>query len=91
MGILWGIIVMIIGGAIVGWIADAIVPGDVASGFWATAALGIVGSLLAGFLFGSLGNFGPEIGQISIIPGIIGAVILAFIVRWVMGRSGRRI
>jgi len=62
---------------LVGALADAVVPGKIPWGW--------LGAILAG-LFGSwlgvriLGQIGPSLFGIPIIPGFVGAVILAFVV-----------
>ncbi|ERI04393.1 GlsB/YeaQ/YmgE family stress response membrane protein [Aneurinibacillus aneurinilyticus] len=82
MGFIWSLIV----GGIIGWIAGALMGRDIPGG--------IIGNIIAGFIgawIGSalLGNWGPVVGGFAIIPAIIGAVILVFIVSLVM-RSMRR-
>jgi uncharacterized membrane protein YeaQ/YmgE (transglycosylase-associated protein family) len=76
MDILWNIIVLIVIGAIAGFIARAVIPGKQDIGIGLTIALGIVGSVV-GNLLGSLifnGNF--ELGTSGIIGSIIGAIIV---------------
>ena len=51
---LWTIIGWIVFGLIVGFIARALVPGRDAIGVLRTIALGVVGSVLGGFVFGLL-------------------------------------
>ena len=77
MDVLWNIIVLIIIGAIAGFIARAVIPGKQDIGIVATIVLGIVGSLV-GNLLGSL-IFQPhrfELGTSGIIGSIIGAIIV---------------
>ncbi|QCT01416.1 hypothetical protein E6C60_0695 [Paenibacillus algicola] len=55
---------------------------------------GVIGNIIAGFIgawLGSLilGDWGPEIGDFFIVPAIIGAVALVFIVSLVMGSMRR--
>jgi uncharacterized membrane protein YeaQ/YmgE (transglycosylase-associated protein family) len=76
MDVLWNIIVLIIIGAIAGFIARAIIPGKQDIGIGLTIALGIVGSVV-GNLLGSLifdGEF--RLGTSGIIGSIIGAIIV---------------
>ena len=76
MDVLWNIIVLIIIGAIAGFIARAVIPGKQDLGIGLTIVLGIVGSLV-GNLLGSLifeGKF--ELGTSGIIGSIIGAIIV---------------
>jgi uncharacterized membrane protein YeaQ/YmgE (transglycosylase-associated protein family) len=76
MGLIW----MVIVGFIVGALARWFYPGTIPMGFWATAIVGMVGSLVGG-LIGSMlfrsrdGRFPPA--------GLILSVIGALLVLWV--------
>ncbi|WP_249870487.1 GlsB/YeaQ/YmgE family stress response membrane protein [Oceanobacillus saliphilus] len=77
MGFIWSLII----GGILGWLASLIVGKDVPGG--------IIGNIIAGFIgawLGSalLGNWGPEIGDFFIVPALIGAIVLIFIVSMIM-------
>jgi uncharacterized membrane protein YeaQ/YmgE (transglycosylase-associated protein family) len=75
MSILWTIIV----GAIVGMIAKFIMPGsNEPKGFVLTAILGIVGSLLAGYVGQAIGWYSAGQGA-GWIASIIGAIIVLVI------------
>jgi uncharacterized membrane protein YeaQ/YmgE (transglycosylase-associated protein family) len=85
-----GLISWIILGAIAGVIAKLVMPGDDPGGFIITILLGIAGALVGGFIasalgFGAVG--GLSIG--SIIIAILGAILLLFIYRLVMGRRAK--
>ncbi|MDP9352977.1 MAG: GlsB/YeaQ/YmgE family stress response membrane protein [Chloroflexota bacterium] len=82
-----GFILMIIVAAIVGWVADLIVPGDLPFGIIGSIIAGIIGAFIGSAL---LGNFGPQIGGIALIPAIIGAIIFAFLLRFLLGFMGQR-
>ncbi|HJU21661.1 MAG TPA: GlsB/YeaQ/YmgE family stress response membrane protein, partial [Casimicrobiaceae bacterium] len=74
------IIWMIIVGFIVGVLARWFYPGAVTMGFWATAAVGIIGSLVGGVIGGLLwrspdGKFHPA----GFILSIIGALIVLWL------------
>ena len=87
-----GIIAFIILGLIAGAIAKAIMPGDDPGGIIVTAIIGIAGALIGGFIAGVLFDADPldEFFDISTwLTAIIGAIILLFIYRLVVGR-GRR-
>lgn len=73
-----GIIGMIVVGFIVGLIARAIMPGDQKFGFILTVVLGIVGSIVAGYLGGALGIYQPGEGA-GWIGSIVGAIIVLFV------------
>lgn len=79
------ILVAIIVGLIIGVLARFLMPGRDAMGFVLTAILGIVGSLLGGWLGRALGfyAYGEPAG---LIMSIIGAMIVLFIYRLIMGR-----
>ncbi len=75
--IIWSIIV----GAIVGWIAEFIVPGAQALGFWKCALLGIAGSIVGG-LIGRLFSRpapGSSFHPAGFLMSIICAAILLFL------------
>ncbi|MBV6304002.1 GlsB/YeaQ/YmgE family stress response membrane protein [Candidimonas humi] len=81
-----GIISMIIVGFIVGLIARAIMPGDQKLGIIMTVILGIVGSLVAGYLGHALGWYAPGQGA-GWIGSIVGAIIVLFIYGLVVKKS----
>jgi uncharacterized membrane protein YeaQ/YmgE (transglycosylase-associated protein family) len=76
------IILMLIVGAIAGWLAGQIVRGFGFGLLW-NIVLGIVGAVIGGWLLTTL-NFAPFPGFIgSIVNGTIGAVILLVIVGFI--------
>ena len=78
--VLLSFIIWIVIGAIIGWLAGLVVQGG-GFGFVVDALIGILGSVLAGYLFPRLGISlgGGLIG--SILSSVIGAVIVAVGVR----------
>ncbi len=79
-----GIIAWIVLGLIAGAIAKAIYPGHQGGGIFATIGLGILGSLVGGYLghllFGTSG--GASLGALtlpSILFAILGAVVIIFL------------
>lgn len=86
-----GLIVMLIMLSVLGWVIDLVVPGKMPYGWLGGIAAAIVGGLIGGFLFG---NFGPAATfsgfTLSFIPALLGGIIFAFIVRFLMGMQGRR-
>ena len=82
-----GFILMLVIAALVGWIADMVVPGDFPLGWLGSIVAGLVGAYIGGTL---LGQFGPQIGGIYLIPAIIGAIILSFVVELLLGATRRR-
>ena len=93
MELLWFIIVLFVVGLIAGAIARLLVPGRDPMGLFATAVLGIVGSVIGGFLGYVL--TGKDFNDGALQPAgwlgsIIGAIIALLIYRAVKGRSGGR-
>jgi uncharacterized membrane protein YeaQ/YmgE (transglycosylase-associated protein family) len=79
---------MILVGLVVGVIAKMLMPGRDPGGAIVTILLGIAGSVLAGLLGRSVGWYSE--GQAAgFIASIIGAVVLLFAYRAIVGRSGR--
>ncbi|MFD1361763.1 GlsB/YeaQ/YmgE family stress response membrane protein [Lentibacillus salinarum] len=77
MSFIWSLIV----GGILGWIASLIVGKDVPGGVIGNIIAGIVGAWIGSAL---MGDFGPVIGGFAIIPALIGAIILIFIISLIM-------
>ena len=85
-----GIIAFIILGLLAGLIAKAIMPGNDPGGYIVTAAIGIVGALLGGFLAGALFGADPldEFFDISTwLTAIVGSIILLGIYRVIVNRG----
>lgn len=78
--LLLAFIIWIVVGAIIGWLAGLLVQGG-GFGFIVDALIGILGSVVAGWLFPYLGISlgGGLIG--AILASVIGAVIVAIAVR----------
>jgi uncharacterized membrane protein YeaQ/YmgE (transglycosylase-associated protein family) len=73
-------------GLVVGLIARAIKPGDDSMGIIMTIVLGVVGSLIAGYVGRALGWYQP--GQAAgWIASVIGAIVLLVIVGFVRKRT----
>ncbi|RSD29205.1 GlsB/YeaQ/YmgE family stress response membrane protein [Mesobacillus subterraneus] len=77
MGFLWALII----GGIIGWLAGLILGRDIPGG--------IIGNIIAGFIgawIGEaiLGHWGPVVADFAIIPALIGAIALVFIVSLVL-------
>jgi uncharacterized membrane protein YeaQ/YmgE (transglycosylase-associated protein family) len=81
-----GWLVAIIVGALIGWIASLIMKTDTQQGAFVNILVGIVGSLLGSWLFGSVLGIGGAMaaGSLSLVGifwGVVGAVILIAILR----------
>lgn len=84
-----GFLLYLIMGGIIGWLAGMILGKDIPGGIIGNIIAGIVGAWLGGML---LGSWGPEIWGVFIVPALIGALILVFVLSLIMGsmRKGRR-
>ena len=88
---LWFLLSMLVIGVIAGYLARLLVPGPDPMGFVGTVVLGIVGSLIGGFLGWAI--FGKDIDegaiQVSgVLGSIVGAVIALLVYRAVSHRGG---
>ena len=81
-----GLLLFVLFGLVVGFLARAILPGRQSMGLVMTAVLGMVGSLLGGFL-GSLIS-GDEVTRVH-SAGLIGSLIGALVVL-ALASMGRR-
>lgn len=74
-----GIIVWLIMGGVVGWIASIIMGNSAQQGIILNVVVGIVGALLGGWLIGPLlgaGSINDGITVMSFVVSLIGAVLL---------------
>jgi len=77
-----GIILWIIFGALVGWIASIIMKTDAQQGAFLNIVVGIVGAVLGGWIMSFFGQSGTTGFNIySFIVALIGAVVLIAIVK----------
>lgn len=79
-----GIIVLLVVGGIVGWLASMIMRTDAQQGIFLNIVVGIVGALLAGFIITPLIGGAPITSGVisiqSILVSLAGAVILLAII-----------
>ena len=73
-----GIIIWLIVGGIVGWLASLLMKRDAQQGILLNIVVGIVGAVLAGWIFG--GGINEAITIRTFLFSIVGAVILLAIV-----------
>ena len=79
-----GIIIWLIVGGVVGWLASLIMKTDGQQGVLLNIVVGIVGAFLAGWFISPMvgvGTINQGISIGSIVVSLIGAVILLFIVK----------
>lgn len=87
-----GIIIWLVMGGLVGWIASMIMGTNARQGIILNVVVGIVGALIGGWLIGPLvgaGSINEGITVMSFVVSLIGAVILLAIVKLVQRGSGR--
>lgn len=87
-----GIIIWLIMGGLVGWVASMIMGTNGRQGIILNVVVGIVGALIGGWLIGPLlgaGSINEGITIMSFIVSLIGAVILLAIVRLIQRMTSR--
>jgi uncharacterized membrane protein YeaQ/YmgE (transglycosylase-associated protein family) len=82
-----GIIIWLIVGGICGWLASMIMRTDGQQGILLNIVVGIVGAVIASFIFGA--NINAGITVMSFVYSLIGAIILLAIVNLVRRGSVR--
>jgi uncharacterized membrane protein YeaQ/YmgE (transglycosylase-associated protein family) len=85
-----GILVWLIVGGVVGWLASIIMRTDAQQGILLNVVVGIVGALLAGFIVSPLlgiGTINEGVSLATFLVSLVGAVILLAIVN--LFRRGR--
>ena len=81
-----GILIWLVVGGLVGWIASMIMRTDAQQGILLNIVVGIVGSALGGFIFGR-GDINDTITLTSFLVSVLGAVLLLGVVN--LFRRGR--
>ena len=85
-----GILGWIVFGLVVGALAKLVMPGKDPGGIIVTMLIGIAGAVLGGFLGRALGFYG-EGEAAGFIMSFLGAVLLLFLYRMVVGRRHRHV
>ncbi|MEX2489558.1 MAG: GlsB/YeaQ/YmgE family stress response membrane protein [Pseudomonadales bacterium] len=86
-----GIIVWLIMGGLVGWVASLIMGTNAQQGIILNIVVGIVGALIGGWLIGPMigaGSINEGITVMSFVVSLIGAILLLAILS-IFQRSGR--
>ncbi len=84
------IIAWLVVGAIAGWIASSLMPGDEGYGVLGGLIAGIVGALVGGFVLGLISGGDDWLTGINIptiIAAIVGAIIVVFLWNMLMRRD----
>jgi uncharacterized membrane protein YeaQ/YmgE (transglycosylase-associated protein family) len=88
-----GLILHLFMAAVIGALADAVVPGRLPYGLLGAMVAGLVGSWLGTLLLrqvvGPLGPLGLSVFGVPLIPAFLGAVLVAFAVRALGPRAVR--
>jgi uncharacterized membrane protein YeaQ/YmgE (transglycosylase-associated protein family) len=82
------ILVMLIIGLIVGALAKLLMPGRNRGGIIITMLLGVAGSFVAGLIGRAIGFYRDAASGPGIIASVLGAMVLLFIYRLIIGRRG---
>ncbi len=82
-----GLLLFVVFGLVVGFLARAILPGRQSMGLLMTAVLGMVGSLLGGFLGSMISD--NDFTRVH-AAGLIGSVVGSMLLLWLVSMGGRR-
>lgn len=92
-GVMWltfsliGLLLTLFMAGLVGWAADAVVPGRLPGGWLGAILAGIVGGFVGSLL---IGNVGPSLFDVRVIPAFVGALVVVVVAQLAFGsRSGR--
>jgi uncharacterized membrane protein YeaQ/YmgE (transglycosylase-associated protein family) len=85
------ILAMLIIGLIVGALAKLFMPGKDPGGVIVTMLIGIAGSFIAGFIGRAVGWYRDPGSTPGIIASILGAMLLLFIYRLILGSRRRTV
>jgi uncharacterized membrane protein YeaQ/YmgE (transglycosylase-associated protein family) len=79
VGLITFLMTLLVAG-LVGWAADAVVPGKLPGGWFGAVLAGIVGGWLGNLLFRALNipSLGFSIAGVDLVPAFVGAVVIAF-------------
>ena len=92
-GVVWvtvgliGLMLTLFMAGLIGWAADAVVPGRLPYGWLGAVLAGIVGGFIGHLL---IGDFGPGLFGVRIVPAFVGAVIIAVAAQLLTTTRARR-
>ena len=76
---MWDLAVLLVFGAVVGWLASIAVGRNKEMGCLANTVVGVLGAIIGGVIVRLLGLSGPQVVGLnlySIVVGVLGAVVL---------------
>jgi uncharacterized membrane protein YeaQ/YmgE (transglycosylase-associated protein family) len=88
-GTLMGFIIWLIVGGVVGWLASLVMRTDGQQGIILNIVVGVVGSVIANFIFNRQGINGDPMSMTAILYSLLGAIILLAVVNLVRRGSIR--
>src|SRR6266542_2482072 len=83
---LLGLMLTLFVAGLIGWAADAVVPGRLPGGWLGAVLAGIVGGFIGSLL---LGHVGPTLAGVNLIPAFIGAALIAVLAELTVGSRAR--
>ena len=88
VGFTIGLVFTLIMAGLVGWAADAVVPGRLPGGWFGAVLSGLIGGFIGTWLFHLLGIREPgfELFGVHLIPAFVGAVVIAVAAQLLSGR-----
>ncbi|QYA33320.1 GlsB/YeaQ/YmgE family stress response membrane protein [Macrococcus psychrotolerans] len=84
---MFGFILMLIMGGLIGWIAGMIMGTDIPGGKIGNIIAGLLGASVGGKL---LGTWGPEMWGVYVLPALVGTILLIAIVSIVLQLMHKR-
>jgi uncharacterized membrane protein YeaQ/YmgE (transglycosylase-associated protein family) len=83
-----GMLIMILVGILVGWLASVVVGGG--GGVIFNMVVGFIGALIASYVFGGPSILTGSISLMSVLWSVIGAIVLLLVLRLFRGGFARR-
>ena len=78
-----GIIIWLVVGGVVGWLASLVMRTDAQQGIFLNVIVGIVGAVIAGFIFGGANSINNILTIQSLLVSVVGSIILLAVVNLV--------
>lgn len=71
-----GFLLFLVVAAVCAFLAERLVPGSIPGGFITAAIVGVIGAWIGGSL---VGQIGPSLAGVSLIPCILGSALFVFL------------